>query len=288
MSAPVYHGYSVSALESLYSHRHRIDGYDGYLERWPSESGRALERFEVLSDLAYGPHPLERYDAFPAGPAAPVLVFFHGGYWHSQDKRNFLFPAPAFVDAGIAFVSANYPLCPEVGIPELINSCRQCIAHIHRNAGRFGGDPDRIHVAGHSAGAHIAAMLLSAERASSGKPTAPAPIRGALAISGVYDLTPIRYLAMNERLRIPLADVASVSPIQNVPKRGCRLVLAVGDGEGKEFLRQQQAYADAWRTRGHACDEIVVAGANHFSILDELSHDGGALFQAVRKMMERE
>ena len=288
MSAPVYRGYNVAALETLYSHRHRIEGYDGYLERWPSESGRALEQFEALSDLVYGPHPLERYDAFPAGPAAPILVFFHGGYWHSQDKRNFLFPAPAFVDAGIAFVSANYPLCPEVGIPELINSCRRCIAHIHRNAGSFGGDPDRILVAGHSAGAHIAAMLMTSERASSGELTDPAPIRGALAISGVYDLTPICFLAMNERLGIPLADVASVSPIQLVPESGHSLVLAVGDGEGKEFLRQQQAYADAWRKCGHACDEIVVAGANHFSVLDELSHAGGALFQAVGKMMVRE
>ena len=131
-------------------------------------------------------------------------------------------------------------------------------------------------------------MLLSAECASSRESTDRAPVRGTLAISGVYDLTPICFLAMNERLGIPLADVASVSPIQVVPARGYRLVLAVGDGEGKEFLRQQQAYADAWRKCGHACDEIVVAGANHFSILDELSHDGGALFQAVRKMMERE
>ena len=157
----------------------------------------------------------------------------------------------------IAFVSANYPLCPEVGIPELINSCRQCIAHIHRNAGRFGGDPDRIHVAGHSAGAHIAAMLLSAERASSGKPTAPAPIRGALAISGVYDLTPIRYLAMNERLRIPARRCRFRVPYPKRPQarmpprsgsRGWR-----GKGVSPPAASLCRRMADAWTCLRRNC-----------------------------------
>ena len=82
----VYRGYRRSELERLYSHRHRIEGYDGYLERWPRESAAAREHLEMLPDVACGSRAAERYDVFPARPGAPVLVFFHGGYWHSQDK----------------------------------------------------------------------------------------------------------------------------------------------------------------------------------------------------------
>ena len=286
MASPVYFGYTAAELEALYSHRHRIDGYDGYLERWPGDSARVRNRMRHRSDMTYGPHPLERYDAFPATADAPVLVFFHGGYWHSQDKENFLFPAQAFVEAGVAFVGANYPLCPEVRIPDLIDSCRRCIAHVLQNAGDFGGDPNRIHVAGHSAGAHIAATLLSMEPSAFGQASRDAVIRGALAISGVYDLTPICFLESNQKLRIPLEEVDAVSPIRNIPRSSGHLVLAVGDGEGEEFLRQQRAYARAWRTSGNRCDEMVRSGANHFSILDEFASPESALFQAALAMME--
>ena len=249
MTSPVYLGHSAAELETLYSHRHRIDDYDGYLERWPRDSARVRDRKPHRSDTAFGPHRLERYDAFGAAANAPVLVFFHGGYWHSQDKANFLFPAQAFVEAGVAFVGANYPLCPEVRIPDLIDSCRRCITHVLEHAGDFGGDPSRVYLAGHSAGAHIAATLLSTEPAAYVPASCSAVIRGALAISGVYDLTPICFLESNQKLHIPLAEVDSVSPIRNIPRGSGHLVLAVGDGEGEEFLRQQSAYAASMARR---------------------------------------
>ena len=137
----VYRGYSPGELERLYSHRHRIEGYDDYLERWPRESATARERLTTVADVAYGSRAAESYDVFPAGPDAPVLVFFHGGYWFSQDKGNFEFMAPAFVARGTTFVSANYPLCPEVTLPEIVDACRRCMMHVRDNAQDVGRRP---------------------------------------------------------------------------------------------------------------------------------------------------
>ncbi len=285
MRLPVYRGYSVRELERMYSHRHRIHDYDSYPERWRRESAAARQSATNHFEFAYGTHPLERYDVFPAGPDAPVLVFFHGGYWHSQDKSNFLFPAPGFVDAGVTFVGANYPLCPDTDMPRLIESCQRCIAHVRDSCERFGGARDCIHVSGHSAGGHIAAMLLSRDAAVKGQESRERAVCGALAISGIYDLSPLRHLAVNDRLHLDSLVVEGMSPIKNIPEHAANLVLAVGDGEGEEFLRQQRAYARHWRNRGHLCDEVVLADANHFSILDSLSRPDGVLFRKALAMM---
>ena len=285
MHGPVYRGYSVPELERLYSHRHRILDYDSYPERWQRESAAAIQFASDHSEFAYGTHPLERYDVFPAGPDAPILIFFHGGYWHLQDKSNFLFPAPEFVDAGVTFVGANYPLCPDTDIPQLIESCRNCVAHIHDNCKEFGGAGDRIHVCGHSAGGHIAAMLLSRDIASTGRESREVAVRGALAISGIYDLSPLRHLAINDRLHLNDSIVEDYSPIRKIPANAGNLVLAVGDGEGEEFLRQQRAYARDWRSRGHQCEEMLLQGADHFSILDSFSRPDGILFRKALAMM---
>ena len=281
----VYRGYRRVELEKLYSHRHRIEGYDGYLERWPRESAAARERLEVIPDLAYGKRAAESCDVFPAGPGAPVQVFFHGGYWHSQDKRNFEFMAPACVARGAAFVSANYPLCPEVTLPELVDACRRCVVYVRDYAPGWGGDPERVFVSGHSAGGHIAACLMSTDWESV-RPGLPGDlVKGAAAISGLYDLEALRYLEVNDTLRIDAETARDCSPLLAVPRAGGPMVLAVGTGEGGEFNRQQAAYAAAWRAGGHACRAMVLDGENHFSILDRFACEGSDLFEAVCALM---
>ena len=201
----VYRGYSPGELERLYSHRHRIEGYDDYLERWPRESAAAREHLATVADVAYGSRAAESYDVFPAGPGAPVLVFFHGGYWFSQDKGNFEFMAPAFVARGTTFVSANYPLCPEVTLPEIVDACRRCMMHVRDNAQTWGADPERVYVSGHSAGGHITACVMSTQWTNLRPGTPGDLVRGGVAISGVYDVEPIRFVEMNDTLRIDAA-----------------------------------------------------------------------------------
>ena len=282
----VYRGYRHDELELLYSHRHRIEGYDGYLERWPRESAAARERLEIVPDVAYGGRASERYDVFPAGPGAPVHVFFHGGYWHSQDKHGFEFMAPAWVARGAAFVSANYPLCPTVTLPEIVDSCRRCLVHVRDHAASWGGDPGRVFVSGHSAGGHIVGRLMSTAWEGL-RPGLPGDlVKGGAAISGVYDLEPIRFLEVNDTLRIDDVTVRECSPLRTVPRTAGPLVLAVGTREGEEFGRQQRDYAAAWRSAGLACREIVLDGENHFSIIDGFAREGAELFEAVCALME--
>ena len=281
----VYRGYRRAELERLYSHRHRIEGYDGYLERWPRESAAARARLEMIPDVGYGSREAERYDVFPAGSGAPVHVFFHGGYWHSQDKAGFEFMAPAWVARGTAFISANYPLCPEATLPELVDACRRCVAHVHDHATSWGGDPDRVFVSGHSAGGHIVASLMSTDWASV-RPGLPEDlVKGGVAVSGVYDLEPMRFLEVNDTLRIDAAAVRECSPLRTVPRTAGPLVLAVGSGEGEEFDRQQGEYAAVWRAAGHSCRAMVLEGENHFSIIDGLAHEGSDLFEAGGSLM---
>ena len=281
----LYRGYRRGELERLYSHRHRIEGYDGYLERWPRESAAAREHLKMLPDIACGSRAAERYDVFPARPGAPVLVFFHGGYWHSQDKASFEFMAPAYVARGTAFVSANYPLCPEVTPPELLDACRRCVVHVRDHAESWGGDPARVFVSGHSAGGHIAACLMSTQWGNL-RPDLPGDlVKGAVAVSGIYDLEPIRFLAMNDTLGIDAATARDCSPLRAVPRTAGPMVLAVGTGEGEEFNRQQADYAAAWRAAGLTCRTMVLEGENHFSIMDRFARQGTELFEAVCDLM---
>ena len=147
-----------------------------------------------MLDLAYGSDASERLDVFtPKAPGAPVLVYIHGGYWRALDKRDQSFVAPPFVAAGAMVVLPNYALCPAVTIEHIVLQIVASLAWVWRHAAEHGGDRSRIVVAGHSAGGHLAAMMLACDwRAVA--PDLPADlVKGALAVSGVFELEPLRH-----------------------------------------------------------------------------------------------
>ena len=282
--ATIYRDYDQAALDDQYAARPRIPDYDTYLERWPRASAAVRARLRHVGDVAYGDDPRETYDVFPpaatappAAAGAPVHVFFHGGYWQSQDKAGFTFMAPTFVEAGAVFISANYPLCPDVTMTRLVAACRAATAHAWRNALRWGGDPGRLTVAGHSAGGHIVAALVATDWPATAAGLPRNMIKAGLAISGLYDLEPIRLSYANEHLRLDAAQARAASPIHHLPGAAGALTLAVGSGESAEFHRQQAAFAAAWRAAGLACETLVLPGLNHFSIMDEYAAPDGKL-----------
>jgi len=264
-------------LDAQYNNRARIPDHAQIFERWAAASALAREKSLCHIDVGYGPDPSETLDVFTSPRAnAPVLVFIHGGWWRSLDKRDHSFIAPAFAQAGAMVVFPNYALCPAVTIETITLQLVRALVWVHRHAARYGGDPGRIVVAGHSAGGHLAAMLLSCHW-NDVAPELPAQlVRSALSISGVFDLEPLRrtpYLQVD--LRLTPAAAARLSPARFAPPTG-KLYATVGADESEEFLRQNQLIRSAWGIDAVPVCEAI-AGAHHLSVLHTLADPGARL-----------
>jgi arylformamidase len=273
-------------LDTQYNNRARIPEHPQIFARWAAASQHAREHATVHPDLPYGEGPNETLDVFPSAAAgAPVLVFIHGGWWRSLDKSDHSFLAPPFVVRGAMVVVPNYALCPAVSIEEIALQMVRALAWTYRNAARYGGDPGRIVVAGHSAGAHLAAMLLCC-RWSGVSPDLPQRlVHSALAISGVFDLDPIRrtpFLQVDLHLSPPA--VRRLSPLRFPPPAG-RLFAVVGGDESDEFLRQNRLLREAWGRRSVPVCERV-AGANHLTVLDTLADPGARLHALACRLLD--
>jgi arylformamidase len=216
----------------------------------------------------------------------PILVFFHGGYWRALDKADFSFTALPYVHAGITYIPINYGLTPGVTLDDIVRQTRAAVAWLYRNPQAHGGDIDRLYVSGHSAGGHLAPMVMTHDWAAEGLPTDL--VKGAVAISGLYDLEPIRLCYLDEGMNLDAATVQRNSPIRLVPpasKRQPPLVLCVGGAENPEFLRQQADYAVAWAKTQAPATAVDASGANHFSVMDLMADPGSALFRACRDLV---
>lgn len=272
-------------LDLQYNNRARVPEHPQILARWERASEFARANSARRLDITYGPTPAETLDVFPTPRAnAPVLVFIHGGWWRTLDKRDQSFVAPVFTQAGALVVLPNYGLCPAVTIETIALQLTRALVWTYRNAAMYGGDPQRIVVAGHSAGGHLATMMLSCDwRAID--PKLPARlVRGALSVSGVFDLEPLRHTPfLKDDLRLTPASVQRLSPLR-FPRPSSPLYATVGALESEEFLRQNQAIRDAWGAKSVPVCETV-AGANHFDVLRELADPQSSLHARALQLL---
>jgi arylformamidase len=281
-------------LDAQYNNRARVADAPHILQRWADASALARTGAQGAQlDVRYGPGAQETLDIFPAASAdeaantgpAPVLVFIHGGYWRALDKSDHSFVAPAFNAAGAAVVVPNYALCPDVGIEHITLQVARAVAWVWHHASTFGGDPARIALAGHSAGGHLTAMLLSC-RWKDLDPELPAqPVAGGLALSGLYDLEPIRHTPMLQGdLKLTPSSVARLSPAFFPRPKGAKLYAAVGLDESDEFLRQNALIRDVWGpTAVPVCE--TVPGTNHFTVLNGLADPAGRIHQLALRLL---
>ncbi|MGD1880380.1 MAG: alpha/beta hydrolase [Kiloniellaceae bacterium] len=287
----IFRDYDQATLDRELNLRARWPEHPQFFERWARDSAAVRGRTRAHLDLAYGPTLAETLDLFPAdggaegSGAAPLLAFIHGGYWQALDKGDYSYMAPAFTGIGVAFASLNYGLAPAAKIGTMIDQVRRALAWLYRNAAAYGIDPARIVVAGHSAGGHLAAMALSTDWTAEGADLPAGLLAGGCAISGVYDLEPIRLSYHNKVLGIEAGEAAPWSPLHTLPDHAAPLLLAVGSEETGEFLRQQAEYATAWQNRGLPVGEVDMAGLNHFTAVDALAERGHGLHAAVRHLL---
>ena len=260
-------------LDAQYNNRARVPDCAAVMQRWAEASALARQGATAARlDVRYGDGAGETLDIFPAAnPGAPILVFIHGGYWRALDKADHSFVAPAFNAQGATVVVPNYALCPAVSIEHIALQMARAVAWVWRHADSFGGDAARIAVAGHSAGGHLAAMLLSCRWRELADDLPTQPLTGALAISGLYDLEPLRHTPLLQGdLKLTPQSVARLSPAFFPRPKAAKLHAIVGLEESDEFLRQNHLIRDVWGpTAVPVCE--TVPGANHFTVLNRLA-----------------
>jgi len=281
-------GYTAEFVERGYDNRAAVPDHPRWLARFAQASARVRAALAPAIDVRYGPAPKQTLDLFvPAGGARRTFVFLHGGYWRALDKSDFSFVAPAFVDRGVAVAVVNYDLCPEVSIAAIVDECRAALAWLLREGPARGAGVERLVVGGHSAGGHLAAMMLATDWHAHG--VAADPIAGAVSLSGVHDLAPLVHFSYNTDLKLDDAEAARLSPLRLSPTSRAPLLLAVGADETSEFIRQTRILWDAWpscRPRG-AGGPLVVPGRDHFSVVYDYADPESALSRATLALVSQ-
>lgn len=252
-------------LADEYNNRDRVPDHPRIIAGWYSDAGTYREGASMEADISYGARPRNRLDLFKVqdGRDSCLAVFIHGGYWRSLDKSAFSHMARGLNRHGVSVAVPNYTLCPEVTLPDIVDEIRQCCLFLHQ---RF----DRpLMLAGHSAGGHLAACMAATPWERYGAPADL--VAGCFAVSGIFDLRPLRATPLNEDLRLTEADCLVASPLLWPMPNRPRFESWVGAEESAEFLRQARSLAAAWTGLGFSCGYATVPGKNHFSVIGALS-----------------
>jgi arylformamidase len=273
---------SDADVERGYNNRAAVADHAAWFARWGERSVAAYAGERVLRDLRYGSGAKETLDLFlPRGSARGTFVFVHGGYWRSLDKAEHAFVAPPLTSQGVAVAVVNYDLCPHVSIATIVDQVARAVAWTLGEGVRHGASAHRLVVGGHSAGGHLAAMMMARDWRNDGFPTNP--LHGGVSLSGVHDLRPLTRFSYNADLKLDDAEAARLSPVLMRATTHAPLVVAVGGDETSEFLRQADLMWDAWpanRPPG-ASGPLVVAGKHHFDVVLDHADPASALTRAT-------
>ena len=276
---------SGKEYDLLYNPRFSVPDFAQITARWNRESVQARSELDCYLDVPYGPDRTETMDIFRAqGPSKGMLMFIHGGYWRAQDKTGYSFLAPALTRQGITLAVPNYALCPAVTVRHIVMQMVQAAAWLHRNGRNFGAPDGHLFACGHSAGGHLAAMLLACLWPVYSADLPPMTVQAALSISGLFDLREIvKVPSINCDVRLGANEARLLSPALMPPETPSPLFIGVGGSETGGFHIQHRTIAEKWK--GNLAEDISCPGENHFTILDNLHRPDGSLFNGTLRMM---
>jgi arylformamidase len=274
-----WRSFDAVALEYAYNPQKSVEDHTVFQTHRNAKAVKCRSEMPSHLDVPYGEGELNKADIFPAGEGSPVHLFFHGGYWRTQDKANFAFLAGTFVPRGVTTVIVNYDLCPKVTLDEVVESARASLEWTYRSIADFGGDPDRITVSGNSAGAHLCSMLLATDWEERGLPRDP--IKGAVMFSGIFDPEPARWIPVNEEIGLTAEVAARNNSLALDPTVDCPVWIGAGGAEPWLWLEQTYEYSQHLRRHGLDPEVHILPGHNHFTVMDEMLEPERPIAKAV-------
>lgn len=281
----IFLDYTQDALDRAYDQRVWAPNAQEVIARYASDSAAVRQKYPPKTER-YGESEAETLDIFaPAGAKdRPVMVFIHGGAWRALGREDASAPASTFVENGCLYVALNFANIPAVRLPGMAAQCQRALIWLHRNIARFGGDPQRIFVSGHSSGGHLCGVMLTSDWSALGGPRDL--IKGGVAMSGMYELHPVMLSARSSYVKISPDELAALSPMRHLGRVACEVIVVFGDKESPEFQRQSNEFATALAGMGRLAKRIVLPGSNHFVVPEDLNNAKTELSQAVLTMMK--
>ena len=277
-----------AGLDDAYDQNVYASNLQQIVNRYASNSKGVRELLGAPRRFAYGPTSIEGLDVFMTkNPDAPVHIFIHGGGWRSGLAREYAFLAELFVHAGAHLVIPDFAWVQDLGdsLMPMAEQVRRAVAWVYRNARTFGGDPDRIFVSGHSAGGHLAGVILTTDWGKEFN-LPDDTVKGGLFCSGMFDLEPVRLSARSAYVKFTDEMESALSPQRHLDKLNAPVIVAYGTLETPEFQRQSRDFAEAVRKAGKPVQLLVGEGYNHFEIIETLANPYGLLGRSVLKQMK--
>jgi len=279
-----YKGFRADELEYQFNPRVSVPEFPELSKVRAALSRKVRESAKSWLDVPYGKSPREKLDIYAADkPGGPVFVYLHGGYWRGGSKEDNCNFAPTFTARGATVVLVEYDLCPRVTVSEIVGETRSAVAWIYRNIARYRGDPGKIHLAGASAGGHLTAMALAHDWEKQDLPRDI--IKGAVVISGVYDLDMVMRISVQEEVRLTPEMARENNPFLRPPMARCPILVAVGGAEPKGWQQMSEDYFNYCKARGRSVEFLVVPGANHYTVPEQFLDASSSLTQATLEQM---
>ena len=275
-------GAHPGTLDHEYNTRAWAKDYQETLDRHRSQGETVRQSPGALLAIPWGAKPRQRLDLLlPKAQRGPLVVYLHGGFWQfrSSGKEGGAFLAPEFLKRGIAYAGVSYELCPAVNMDQMVLQIREAVSWLVHRAPGFGFEIDRLTLVGHSAGAHLAAMVALADWESLG--VRSNLIAGVCGVSGIYDLRPLLATQLNSALRISHEEAARCSPLLNLHRNSPSMLLSYGAGESTEFKRQTQDFFHACGSHGIDASVFELAGRDHYASIEDVVSPNHPLFAAT-------
>jgi arylformamidase len=269
----LYRDMNKAALDAAYNNSAAVSNSAALMAKFAEQSAVARAMSGAVLGLRYGLAERNLIDYFPANRPGPLVIFIHGGYWQMRAKEGFSYIARALLPHGLHVALVGYTLAPSATLGGIVKEVKEAIGYLKANAPNHGGDPARMLVTGWSAGGHVAAMCIDEPG-----------VVGGMAISGIYDLEPMRLSYINDKLGLTHADVAALSPMQ-LALSAKPLIVAYGEAELPEMQRQSREFFDLRRSSGKPGELLPMAGLNHFTILEDLGDPDGDQVRAIRGLL---